>query len=72
MSNSPAMPIRSRPADATLDIRPVTPAIGAEIHGVPLSGDLPFSGSHQGRRPKRPHSQDSQAGYMTAPERWCV
>jgi hypothetical protein len=27
----------------------------------------PISGSHQGRRPKRPHSQ---AGYMTAPERF--
>src|SRR5215467_5870834 len=30
-----------RAADAALDIRPVTPAIGAEIHGVRLSGDLP-------------------------------
>ncbi len=28
-------------ADAALDIRPITPAIGAEIHGVRLSGDLP-------------------------------
>jgi alpha-ketoglutarate-dependent sulfate ester dioxygenase len=37
MSNSPSM----RPADAALDIRPITPAVGAEIHGVRLSGDLP-------------------------------
>jgi alpha-ketoglutarate-dependent sulfate ester dioxygenase len=28
-------------AGAALDIRPVTPAIGAEIHDVRLSGDLP-------------------------------
>jgi alpha-ketoglutarate-dependent taurine dioxygenase len=35
------MPNSSRPADATLDIRPVTPAIGAEVRGVRLSGDLP-------------------------------
>src|SRR5207245_4973295 len=35
------MPNSSRPADAALDIRPITPAIGAEIHGVRLSGDLP-------------------------------
>jgi len=27
--------------DAALDIRPITPAIGAEIHGVRLAGDLP-------------------------------
>jgi len=31
----------SRLADAALDIRPVTPAIGGEIHSVRLSGDLP-------------------------------
>jgi len=30
----------SRLADAALDIRPITPAIGAEIHGVRLSGGL--------------------------------
>jgi alpha-ketoglutarate-dependent sulfate ester dioxygenase len=41
MSNSPTMPIHSCPCDAAIDIRPVTPAIGAEIHGVQLSGDLP-------------------------------
>jgi taurine dioxygenase len=41
MSNSPSMPNYSRPANAALDIRPITPAIGAEIHGVRLSGDLP-------------------------------
>src|SRR5499427_1959979 len=28
-------------SDAVLDVRPITPAIGAEIHGVRLSGDLP-------------------------------
>src|SRR5712675_1466603 len=26
---------------AVLDVRPITPSIGAEIHGVRLSGDLP-------------------------------
>jgi taurine dioxygenase len=31
----------SRPAGAAIDVCPVTPAIGAEIHGVRLSGDLP-------------------------------
>src|SRR5215470_7849851 len=30
-----------RTSDAALDVRPITPAIGAEIHGVRLSGDLP-------------------------------
>ena len=30
-----------RTSDAALDVRPITPAIGAEIHGVQLSGDLP-------------------------------
>jgi taurine dioxygenase len=35
------MPIYSRPADAALDVHPITPTIGAEIHGVRLSGDLP-------------------------------
>src|SRR5262245_37831946 len=28
-------------SDAALDVRPITPAIGAEIHGVRVSGDLP-------------------------------
>ena len=41
MSNSPSAPNNSRAADAAFDIRPITPAIGAEIHGVRLSGDLP-------------------------------
>src|SRR5215470_2462213 len=41
MSNAPSMPNSSRPADAALDVRPITPAIGAEIHGIRLSGDLP-------------------------------
>src|SRR5215472_1391740 len=31
----------SRATDAALDVRPITPAIGAEIGGVRLSGDLP-------------------------------
>jgi taurine dioxygenase len=35
------MPNSSRAADAAPDVRPITPAIGAEIHGVRLSGDLP-------------------------------
>jgi taurine dioxygenase len=35
------MPNSSRPTDAALDIRSITPAIGAEIHGVRLSADLP-------------------------------
>jgi taurine dioxygenase len=30
----------SRATDAALDVRPITPAIGAEIHGVRLSSDL--------------------------------
>src|SRR5215813_13393544 len=30
-----------RTSDVALDVRPITPAIGAEIHGVRLSGDLP-------------------------------
>src|SRR5215470_14695020 len=30
-----------RTSDAALDVRPITPAIGAEIYGVQLSGDLP-------------------------------
>jgi alpha-ketoglutarate-dependent taurine dioxygenase len=41
MSNSSSAPDYSHPADAALDVRPITPAIGAEIHGVRLSGDLP-------------------------------
>src|SRR5258708_33380618 len=32
---------RSRAADAALHVRPITPAIGAEIHDLRLSGDLP-------------------------------
>jgi len=41
MSNSPSAPSYSHAADAALDVCPITPAIGAEIHGVRLSGDLP-------------------------------
>jgi alpha-ketoglutarate-dependent taurine dioxygenase len=41
MSNSSSMLNYSRPGDAALDIRPITPAIGAEIHDVRLSGDVP-------------------------------
>jgi alpha-ketoglutarate-dependent sulfate ester dioxygenase len=40
MSNSPSAPGQSRSADAALDVRQITPAIGAEIYGVRLSGDL--------------------------------
>jgi alpha-ketoglutarate-dependent sulfate ester dioxygenase len=41
MSKFPSAIDGSQATDTTLDIRPVTPAIGAEIHGVRLSGDLP-------------------------------
>jgi taurine dioxygenase len=41
MSDSPSAPTYSSAAEAALVIRPITPAIGAEIHGVRLSGDLP-------------------------------
>jgi len=41
MSKSSSAPNYSRADDAVLDLRPITPAIGAEIYGVRLSGDLP-------------------------------
>ena len=41
MWDCPSMPIDSRAAEAALDVRPITPTTGAEIHGVRLSGDLP-------------------------------
>src|SRR5262245_18077773 len=41
MANSLSAPDYSHAADVALDIRPTTPAIGAEIHGAPQSGDLP-------------------------------
>jgi alpha-ketoglutarate-dependent sulfate ester dioxygenase len=41
MSNSFSTPNCSDAAEAAFDVRPITPAIGAEIHGVRLSGDLP-------------------------------
>src|SRR5215831_12087937 len=41
MSNLSSTIDYSRASDAALDVRPITPAIGAEIHGVRLSGDLP-------------------------------
>jgi alpha-ketoglutarate-dependent taurine dioxygenase len=41
MSKSSSAIDYSRAADAALDVRQITPAIGAEIHGVRLSGDLP-------------------------------
>jgi alkyl sulfatase len=41
MSKSSSAPDYSNPAHAALDVRPITPAIGAEINGVRLSGDLP-------------------------------
>jgi taurine dioxygenase len=34
---------QSSPTNAALDLRPITPAIGAEIHGVRLSGELPVA-----------------------------
>src|SRR5262245_51779041 len=40
MLNSPSAPNDAHPA-AALDVRLITPAIGAEIHGARLSGDLP-------------------------------
>ena len=40
MSKSSSATTFSRAAGAALDVRPITPAIGAEIHGVRLSGDL--------------------------------
>src|SRR6516162_9322917 len=41
MSNSSSSPNYFRAAEAAFDVRPITPAIGAEIHGVRLSGELP-------------------------------
>jgi alpha-ketoglutarate-dependent sulfate ester dioxygenase len=41
MSKSSSAIDYSRASDGALDVRPITPAIGAEIHGVRLSGDLP-------------------------------
>jgi alpha-ketoglutarate-dependent taurine dioxygenase len=41
MSKSSSAFDYSRASDGALDVRPITPAIGAEIHGVMLSGDLP-------------------------------
>jgi alpha-ketoglutarate-dependent sulfate ester dioxygenase len=41
MSKPSSAPYCSCAADAALDVHPITPAIGAEIRGVRLSGDLP-------------------------------
>jgi alpha-ketoglutarate-dependent taurine dioxygenase len=41
MTKPPSAPSYSHAADTALDVRPITPAIGAEIHGVRLSGELP-------------------------------
>src|SRR5215475_14474051 len=41
MSKSSSVTNCSHAADVALDVRPITPAIGAEIHGVKLSGGLP-------------------------------
>jgi alpha-ketoglutarate-dependent taurine dioxygenase len=41
MSKSSSPPDYSHATDAALDVRLITPAIGAEIRGVRLSGDLP-------------------------------
>jgi taurine dioxygenase len=38
---SSAVATSYRTSEDALDVRPITPAIGAEIHGVRLSGDLP-------------------------------
>src|SRR5215470_6043005 len=40
MSKSSCAPNYSRADEAALDVRPIAPAIGAEIYGVRLSGDL--------------------------------
>src|SRR5262249_15375796 len=41
MLKSSSATTSSRATDAALDVRPITPAIGAEIQGIRLSGDLP-------------------------------
>src|SRR5215813_4985276 len=41
MNKSSSATSSYRTSDATLDVRQITPAIGAEIHGVRLSSDLP-------------------------------
>jgi alpha-ketoglutarate-dependent sulfate ester dioxygenase len=41
MNKSSTATIGSRTSEATLDVQPITPAIGAEIHGLRLSGELP-------------------------------
>src|SRR6266702_1254561 len=41
MNKSSSATSAYRTGDASLDVRPITPAIGAEIQGVRLSGDLP-------------------------------
>src|SRR5262245_24307795 len=41
MSKSSSANNHCEATGAVLDVRPITPAIGAEIHGVRLSGDLP-------------------------------
>ena len=41
MLKSPVVTNSSSASDSALDVRSITPAIGAEIHGVKLSGDLP-------------------------------
>ena len=41
MNTSSAATSARRTNDGSLDVRPITPTIGAEIQGVRLSGDLP-------------------------------
>ena len=41
MLKSPVVTNSSSASDSALDARSITPAIGAEIHDVRLSGDLP-------------------------------
>jgi hypothetical protein len=38
---SSAMATSYRTSEDALDVRQITPAIGAEVHGVRLSGELP-------------------------------
>src|SRR5215470_10516726 len=41
MNKAATMTSAYHASDASVDVRPITPAIGAEIHGVRLSGELP-------------------------------